>query len=175
MILKSRGTGRDRNFKKIGKNVVIEPTALIFEADKIEIGDNVYIGHNVMLHGYYLNEFTIGSNVFISAGCNIYGSCGLTIEDNVGIGPNVTILGTSHDLTESDTRPVNHLRLVHNPIVIGEGTDIGAGSTIVKGKIGKGVQVGAGAVVVDDIDNYLIVVGVPAKPLRSRNVSKSTV
>ena len=169
MILKSRGYGKGRNFKKIGKNVVIEDTALIFEPEHIEIGNNVYIGHQTMLHGYYKNEFKIGSNVFISAGCNIYGAGGVEIQDNVGIGPGVLILGSPHDLTKDNGGPINQLPMRFDPIVIKEGSDIGAGAIIIGGAVvGKGSQVGAGAMVKKKYDDYLVIAGVPAKLLRSR-------
>ena len=165
MRLKTRGDGKARNFKSIGKNVVIEPSVVVIEADHIEIGDNVYIGHNTILNGYYKNEFVIGSNVFISAGCNIYGSCGVTIEDDVGIGPGVVIFGSSHDL---ESKLINHGALVHRPIHIGRGSDIGAGATIIGGKIGSYTQVGAGALVNKDLAENIIAVGVPARKLRDR-------
>lgn len=44
---------------------------------------------------------------------------------------------------------------------------MGSGSTVIQGKrIEKGSTVGAGAVVIDDIDSYSTVVGVPAKVIK---------
>jgi acetyltransferase-like isoleucine patch superfamily enzyme len=145
----------------------IDSTAQIINPEYIKIGKGVYIGPNVMLHGYYKNKFEIGNNVFISAGCNIYGAGGLIIEDNVGIGPNVTILGSSHKMDKS---PINQQPLVFKPIRIGEGSDIGAGTTIIGGKIGKGVQIGAMSLVNKDLEDNIIAVGIPCKKVRKREM-----
>ena len=56
-----------------------------------------------------------------------------------------------------------------NRIVIGHDTWIGHGATILPGvSIGDGAAIGAGAVVTKDVSPYMIVAGVPAKPLRER-------
>jgi maltose O-acetyltransferase len=144
----------------------IDPTAQLINPEYIKIGKGCYIGPNAILHGYWKNEFIIGNNVYISAGCNIYGAGGLIIEDNVGIGPNVCILGASHKM---DKAPINQQPLVFKPIRIGEGSDIGAGTTIISGNIGKGVQVGAMSLVNSDLEDNIVAVGIPCKKLRSRD------
>jgi phosphonate metabolism protein (transferase hexapeptide repeat family) len=54
-------------------------------------------------------------------------------------------------------------------VVIGHDTWIGHGATILPGvTIGDGVAIGSGAVVTKDVAPYMIVAGVPAKPLRER-------
>jgi phosphonate metabolism protein (transferase hexapeptide repeat family) len=56
-----------------------------------------------------------------------------------------------------------------NRIVIGHDTWIGHGATILPGvTIGDGAAIGAGAVVSRDVAPYMIVAGVPARPLRAR-------
>jgi len=52
---------------KIGKNVIIRPSAKITYPWKLEIGDNSWIGDNVEL--YTLGLITIGSNTVISQKC----------------------------------------------------------------------------------------------------------
>jgi putative colanic acid biosynthesis acetyltransferase WcaF len=49
---------------KVGKKVIIRPTAQITYPWKIEIGDYTWIGDNVVL--YSLGKITIGSNTIIS-------------------------------------------------------------------------------------------------------------
>ena len=167
----SHGSGKYKikDFKKIGKNVVIEPGVLIFHPENIEIGDNVYIGHYTILKGYYKNKLKIGSNTFISQFCFLHGSADLEIGDNVGIRPGVMIFGSPHDLSKDDLGPINKLPLKIEPIKIEEGCDIGIGAIILGGVIiSRGTQVGAGAVVTKTTKPNSIVVGVPARILRMR-------
>ena len=92
---------------KLGKNVVIESTAVIRgisgDAETIEIGDNSYIGHDVQIicdnvkigdyskvhhhtniHGY--KPCIIGHNAWIGQYCIIDTIGGTTIGNNCGIG-----------------------------------------------------------------------------------------
>ncbi|MGH6761773.1 MAG: acetyltransferase [Phyllobacterium sp.] len=56
-----------------------------------------------------------------------------------------------------------------NEVVIGHDTWLGHGVTILPGvTIGNGAVVGSGAVVSKDVPPYMIVGGVPAKPIRKR-------
>jgi phosphonate metabolism protein (transferase hexapeptide repeat family) len=55
------------------------------------------------------------------------------------------------------------------PVEVGHDVWIGHGALVLPGvTIGNGSVVGAGAVVVDDIDPYTVVAGVPAEPVRQR-------
>jgi acetyltransferase-like isoleucine patch superfamily enzyme len=52
---------------------------------------------------------------------------------------------------------------------IGEWSDVGTNATILPGvTIGKGAIVGAGAVVIEDVDPFAVVAGVPARFVRWR-------
>lgn len=173
---KTHGTGKfkRKDFKKIGKNVTIEPGVLVFHPENIELGDNVYIGHYTILKGYHDNKIKIGSNVFISQMCFLHGSAGLIIEDNVGFGPGVMALGSPHDLSKDDLGPINHLPMKFESIKVEEGCDIGMRAVIMGGvTVSKGTQVGAGAVVTKTTKPNSIVAGVPAKILRIRKAKKA--
>ena len=54
-------------------------------------------------------------------------------------------------------------------VSVGEGCWVGAGSSIIQGKaVGEWSFIGAGAAVTRDIPSRVVVVGVPAKPIRTR-------
>ena len=154
--------------KSCGENVIIEDGVRIFHPENISIGDNVYIGHDTILKGYYKSDIVIGSNVWIGQQCFIIGAGGLTIGDYVGIGPQVKIHPCEH--THDDpTLPTSFQPLFFDPIVIEEDVNIGIGAMIMHGvTLKSGTLVGANAVVKKNFPEYSIIGGVPAKLIRSR-------
>ena len=57
----------------------------------------------------------------------------------------------------------------YNGVEIGEYAKIYTASTILPGvKIGKGAVVATGAIVTKSVDDFMLVGGIPAKPMRKR-------
>jgi acetyltransferase-like isoleucine patch superfamily enzyme len=169
-MAKSHGDGAPdlSSLARLGKDVIVEAGVLIFHPENIEIGDNVYIGHNTMLKGYYKNTMKIGDGSWIGQQCFFHSAGGLTIGSNVGIGPAVKII-TSHHEAEDKGKPILNTPIIFSPVVIENGVDIGTGAVILPGvTVGEGAQVGAGAVVCNDVEPYTIVGGVPAKLIKKR-------
>jgi acetyltransferase-like isoleucine patch superfamily enzyme len=156
------------DFASIGHNVIIEPGVLVFHPQNIRLGNNVYIGHQTIIKGYFKNELLIEDNTWIGQQCIIHSAGGIHIGKNVGIGPGVKILTSYHD-DEGIVVPILASRLAFAPVVIGENCDLGVGSIILPGvSIGAGVQVGAGAVVTKDVPANAVIAGVPARVIRFR-------
>jgi len=156
-------------FKSIGKNVIIEDGVLVFHPEAIELGSNIYIGHNTIIKGYHKNYFKINDGVWIGQQCFFHSAGGITIGNNVGIGPGVKIL-TSYHSEEGRSKPILHSKIIFAPVIIEDDADIGIGAIIMPGvTIGKGAQIGAGAVVTTDMKAYSVSVGVPAKTIRIRS------
>jgi len=169
-MAKSHGSGAPDFSKlaRVGKDVVFEAGVLIFHPENIEIADNVYVGHNTILKGYYKNKMEIGSGTWIGQQCFFHSAGGLRIGQNVGIGPAVKVI-TSHHEGEDTSKPILHTPIAFKPVLIEDDCDIGAGAIILPGvTVGKGAQVGAGAVVARDVEPYTVVGGVPAKLIRKR-------
>jgi acetyltransferase-like isoleucine patch superfamily enzyme len=158
-----------------GQNVVIEDGVRVFFPGNVEIGDDVYIGHDTILKGYFDKKLIIGSGSWIGPQCFIYASGGIVIGRNVGIGPGVTIMSSAHNM-ESSPEPVLHTPIESSTVYLGDGCDIGANSVILMGvHIGQGAQIGAGTVVTNDIPDHAIAAGVPVKVLRLRGTQKLNV
>jgi len=168
--MKTHGSGAFKisDLLHIGDNVIIEDGVRIFHPEKIQIGDNVYIGHDTILHGYYNSNLIIESNTWIGPQCYFHSAGGLLIQKNVGIGPSVKILTSYHNINDNN-QPIKLQSLIFKSIILSCGCDIGMSSVILPGvTIGKGVQVGAGSVVNKDVLDYLIVAGNPAKCIGKR-------
>jgi acetyltransferase-like isoleucine patch superfamily enzyme len=166
----SHGSGEFKpdQFRALGRNVIFEPGVLVFHPENISIGDNVYVGHQAILKGYHENLMEIGSDTWIGQQAFLHSAGNLRIGRAVGIGPGVKILTSEHEDPGIEL-PYMEGPLRMEPVVIGDGSDLGAGSIILGGvTLGKGVVVGAGSVVTSDVPDYAVVAGVPATRLRWR-------
>lgn len=125
-------------FKKCGKGLKVASGVIILKPDKIEIGENVYIAHNVWINA-------VG---------------GLIIEDGVIISP-FSVIDTSKHKFEDGA--VTH-KSSFNKIKIGKGTWITAHCVITDNVvIENGVLVAANSVVTHNVDKNTMIGGVPAK------------
>lgn len=108
-------------------------------------------------------HITVGEDVFINSGCRFQDQGGIDIGDGVLIGHNVIITTLNHDLDPAK-RAIMHPQRV----VIGPTAWIGSGAIILPGvHIGEGAVVGAGSVVTKDVEPFSVVVGNPARTVRS--------
>lgn len=166
----SHGTGAftPADFRALGEGCVLEPGVLVFHAETITLGRRVYVGHQAILKGYYKGELRIGDGCWIGQQAFLHSAGGLTLGTNVGIGPGVKILTSQHTEPERGV-PVLHAPLAFAPVIVHDDADVGTGAVILPGvTIGRGAIVGAGAVVTRDVDEYAVVAGNPARPLRQR-------
>jgi acetyltransferase-like isoleucine patch superfamily enzyme len=162
------GTFSPDEFYALGINVVFEPGVLVFHPGSISIGNNVYIGHNTILKGYYNNQMQIGDDTWIGQNCFFHSAGGISIGRAVGIGPYVKIITSVHADNQLDM-PVLFHPVSFRPVSICDGADIGVGSVVLPGvTIGEGAIIGAGAVVTRNVTAYAVAAGVPAKVLRMR-------
>ena len=167
----SHGTGqfKPEDLARLGENVVFEPGVLIFHPENIEIGNNVYIGHNAILKGYHREKLSIADGSWIGQQVFIHSGGGVDIGENVGIGPGAKILTSRHRLDGEVTKPILHAPLDFAPVRIESGADIGVGAIILPGvTVGAFAQVAAGAVVTRNVLPKSVVAGVPAQLLRKR-------
>lgn len=120
-------------------HTLTDPTAIV--ASTVTLGHAVYVNAGAV----------IASNVSIGCATNVNRSASVGHDNRVGfacsIGPGAILAGS---------------------IVVGDGVTIGAGATILPGlTIGEGATVGAGAVVTSSVQPHTVVVGNPARVLRT--------
>lgn len=125
----------------------------------VKVGGGTKIGQFTLFIGS--KNLTIGKKCFVGKWVLIDALREpVTIEDNVEISGRVSIL--SHD-----TAYAKQLGIRTGSVRIKKGAYIGHGAIILRNvTIGEGAVVGAGAVVTKDVPDYMVVVGVPAKPLK---------
>jgi acetyltransferase-like isoleucine patch superfamily enzyme len=170
-VARSHGSGlfSPGDLARCGAGVVFEPGVLVFHPENVEIGDDVYVGHQAILKGYYKNRLVIGARSWIGQQCFFHAGGGIRLGERVGVGPGVKILTSTHALPVDPMAPIMDGALVFAPVVVEDGADIGVGAILMPGvTVGKGAQIGAGAVVTKDVPAGAIAAGVPARVLGTR-------
>jgi acetyltransferase-like isoleucine patch superfamily enzyme len=139
---------------RIGARVIVGDQACVRE--RVDIGDDVVVGRGVLVE----NDTTIGARTKIQA--DAYITAYSTLEDNVFIAPRV--------ITTNDNfmgRTERRHELIKGPTVR-RGARVGGGAILCPGiVVGEEAFVGAGAVVTRDVAPRMLVVGNPARVLRS--------
>jgi UDP-2-acetamido-3-amino-2,3-dideoxy-glucuronate N-acetyltransferase len=114
---------------------------------------------NICDHTFIENQVIVGDRVTIKCGVQLWD--GITVEDDVFIGPNVTF--TNDPFPRSKVHPSEY-----SHTIVKKGASIGANATILPGiTIGSFSMIGAGSVVTKDVPEKAVVVGNPAKIVRS--------
>lgn len=127
---------------KTGKNFQIEPNFFCDYGYNIELGENFYANHNL---------------VILDPGK-------VTFGDNVFIGPNSGFYTAEHPI-DAETR--NSGVEYAFPIKVGNNVWFGGGVTVIGNvTIGDNVVIGAGSVVTKDIPSNVVAVGNPCRVLK---------
>lgn len=159
---------------KLGSGVLIDDFAALDvrvkgERGAIEVGDRVCIGRFSTIAAKH-------GEISISPGANIGSYCRIATTSTVRIGESCLVgaycyVGPGNHTESTDGNP-----LISNPmedrggVSIGDHAWLGARVTVLDGvKIGKHAIIGAHSVVRDDIPDYGVAVGAPARTIRIRN------
>lgn len=152
---------------KISKKCLLNNTFSNDKYGKLTINKNSIIDDLSILDPYG-GEIKIGENCFIGPHSVLYGHGGLSIGNNVLIATHTLIIPANHKYQDASI-PICMQGLNYKGIIIQDDVWIGAGVKILDGTtIGKGSIVGAGSVVNKNIPPFSVVVGVPAKVIKSR-------
>ena len=141
----------------MGDDSLIEGTLVTEIAEsRISIGNNVYVGNGTVFD--CVMSIRVNDDVLISYGCLISDSDNHSVRYSVRRNDlRDWRRGGGHDWSTTESAP----------ILIGRGAWIGARAIILKGvTIHEGAVVAAGAVVTQDVPEYAIVAGNPARVVR---------
>jgi len=111
----------------------------------------------------------IGKNFFIDHGMGVVIGETSEIEDNVTLYHSVTLGGISPSINSGEQRGVKRHPTLKNNVVVGSGAQV-LGPIIV----GEFAKIGANAVVTRDVPEHAIMVGVPAKNIKTKSEIKDT-
>lgn len=170
-------------FKSIGKGCHIEKMRSLIGAKNITIGENCSIGINAQLTAHesfrdyrFTPQITIGSGVDLGDYIHVTAINSITICDGVLTGRWVTISDHSHghvEPGEMNLSPNSRELFSKGAVHIGKNVWIGDKASILAGvTIGEGCIIGANSVVTKDIPPYSVVVGSPARVVKTLDSAK---
>ena len=116
-------------------------------------------------HCDYGAHLRVGNRVFANFGLVALDVAAITIGDDVQMGPNVQLLTPTHPLDPELRRAKWEAAA---PIVIEDNVWLGGGAIVLAGvTVGQNSIVGAGAVVTRDVAPNTVVVGSPARAIKT--------
>ena len=137
----------------IGRGTRVWQFAVIVKGARI--GSNC----NICAHTFIEGDVIVGDDVTLKSGVYLWD--GIELGNGVFVGPNATF--TNDRFPRSRQRPDAFARTL-----VEAGASIGAGATLLPGiTIGEGAMIGAGAVVTKSVPAGVVVVGNPARIVRS--------
>ena len=160
------------SFANFGKKSVIMCPIRIYGEERIQIGDRVFIGSNSWLQTLPDGEnksvaISIGDGTSIAGLCVISAVCRVILEEDVLLARNVYISDHMHRYTDTGS-PIKAQGLDKiAPVLIRRGAWIGQNVVICPGvTIGIGAVIGANSIVNEDIQDYCVAAGSPARVVK---------
>ena len=129
----------------------------------------IKIGSGSSIHwGVFINRMniSIGKNCTINRRVYLDGRGKLTIGHSVSISPEVQLITCDHDINSKSFTFKKGQIIVEDHVWIGTRAIVLPNVTIKRGAV-----VAAGAVVTKDVEEFTVVAGVPAKPIKKRNTT----
>ena len=151
------------------KNYFVHESSYVDEDVEIGEGTRIWYFCHIQRGARIGKRCSLGQNVNISNHVKIGDGCklqnnvslyeGVELEDYVFCGPSCVF---TNDLTPRSKYPKGSAG--YKKTLIREGASIGANATIVCGHtVGRWALIGAGAVVADNVPDYALMLGVPAR------------
>ena len=140
--------------------------------DRIRVGDGVFLGPDCWLQALPDGEnraiaISIGSGTSMSGMCVISAVRGVFLEESVLLARNVYISDHIHKYSQTDVPILAQGLDKIKPVLIKRGAWLGQNVVVCPGvTIGVGAVVGANSVVNQDIPDYAVAVGSPAKVVK---------
>lgn len=165
-------------FKHIGEDVIIREWVRFVRPETIWIGSHVMIDDSVLLSGGRSNLTKIGNYIHIACFSSIQGGEGVTMRDFTGLSPGCRLFSDSNDLVNDNllnpTIPAEFRQFKSGHITLERFVTLGANCVVMPGvTIGEGATVGACSFVNKDLERWTVNVGIPAKPIKDRNIEEA--
>lgn len=164
-------------FKKIGRHSVIFHPIEVDGKKYITLGNNVIIGEAARIEmlpkwhdKLYSPNLVIGDNSTFEQFAHITAASNLYIGKNCTFSSRVMITTINHEY-QNINKKITEQGIITRDVVIGDYCFIGMDVKIFPGvKIGNNVVIGANSIVMNDLPDFTVCVGIPAKPIKKYNI-----
>jgi acetyltransferase-like isoleucine patch superfamily enzyme len=164
-------------FKAFGRKTVLVSPDKIEGEEYIVLEDNVSINSMAWLlavkQGKVEPKLLIKEGTVIGRFSHIVALQHVEIASNVLIADKVYISDNIHDYRDINIPIIKQPVLFKASVIIGESSWVGENVSIIGASIGRHCVIGANAVVTNDIPDYSVAVGSPAKVIKQFNVEKN--
>ena len=151
-----------------GGGVIFKGRCSVKGINNITIGKGTEFGSNSRINSFYDAKIRIGEEVYFCNRCSLIAGGNITIGDKTLVSSDVVIVSHNHGMNPESETPYKDQPIQCNDVEIGSNVWLGEKSMILSGvKIGDGAIVGAGSIVTKDVPAYTIVVGNPARRIKS--------
>ena len=174
-LARQRRLVRPHEFASFGEGAGFQPPVNVIGRPRISIGDNTFFHSGAWLSVVdehngrrYDPHLTIGARCLFAR--DVWISCvgEITIGDEVLVGDRVLITDTHHEYSDPDVAIIRQPMAPPRPVSIGDGALLNTGCVITAGvSVGARAFVAANAVVTTDVPANTVVVGNPARAIRT--------
>ena len=169
------------SFNELGRKSILSMPFLVHGAKHISIDKKVFIRSNAWLSVLNKENFksndvrlSIGESTYVGRNAHIVALKNIRIGKNVLIGDNVYIADNYHVFDRIDLPYKDQGIGFKSEVEVGDGTWLGENVCVISSKIGKQCIVGANSLVINDVPDYTMVAGSPARIIKKFNhISKS--
>jgi len=161
------------SFHSIGPKTVLVPPLRLLGEERIKVGRGVFVGANSWLQVMPSQNKVTDPALIIGDKTSIVGSCTITAVQRVVIEPRVLMAGNVYIADHTHEHRSRTIAIKDqgvtkvSPVRICEGAWLGQNVVICPGvTVGRNAVVGANSVVRDDVPDFCIVAGAPAKIIR---------
>jgi Acetyltransferase (isoleucine patch superfamily) len=136
--------------------------------------NKILLGNNTIICSYTTLEtaggiISLGNNIIVGEYSTIQGQGDVIIEDDVLLASHVHFISNHHEYLDVNL-PIKYQPCTAKKILVQKNTWIGINVTILSGvTIGKHCIIGSGSIVKNDIPDYSVAVGNPARVVKKFN------
>jgi len=155
-----------------GKNVYIGSAVTLFrqsDGGRITLGDNVHLNDGIRIETGSGGSVEIGDGTYVQPSCQFTAYVGsIRVGKNVQIAPRCAFYPYNHGVLRGTSMKAQPL-VSQGDIVVSDEAWLGYGVIVLDHvTIGTGAVIGAGSIVKDDVPDFAVAAGVPAKVIKMR-------